>query len=119
VIVQVVAGLVAVLCSHEAGHVAAAIVLRLPWKPVITRRGPGIRIGRADLDLSRFQVRLTAAGGPAANLVLAFVCIRLGLGIMALMSLEFAIVNLLPLPHSDGSRILRPGRALARARAAS
>lgn len=117
-IVQLVAGLVAVLCIHEAGHAAAAILLRLPWAPVITRRGPGIRIGRADLDLTRWQVRITAVGGPIANIILTYVCARLGLAIIALMSLEFAVVNLLPLPHSDGSRILRPGRALAHAKAA-
>jgi Zn-dependent protease len=118
-IVQLVAGLVATVCIHEAGHVAAAILLRLPWRPTVTRHGPGVRIGRADLDLSRWQVRITAAGGPVANILLAAVCIELHLGLIALLSLVFAATNLIPLPRSDGSRILRAAHELDRARSAS
>jgi Zn-dependent protease len=117
------AGLAAVLLVHEAGHAAAATALRLPWRPVLTRRGPGVVIGRADLVLSRYQVVVTAAGGPAANLAAAFAIsaahLGLSFGFVAFLSILFALLNLLPFPHSDGARMLRPGRALARAREAA
>lgn len=106
------------LLVHEAGHAVVAIMLRLPWRPVLTRRGPGIAIGRAEIDLARWQVRTTATGGPLFNIVLALVCIQFGLAALASMNILFAIANLVPLPHSDGARMLRPGRAIARAKAA-
>ena len=115
---QLIAALVATACLHEAGHLAIALALRLPCRPILTRYGPGARIGCANLDLTRWQVRLTAAGGPAANLALAFgVCYPLHLGLMALLNIAFAAINLLPIPRSDGTKILRPGRAIAIARA--
>jgi len=36
---------------------------------------------------------------------------------MALLNIAFAAINLLPIPRSDGTKILRPGRAIAIARA--
>jgi Zn-dependent protease len=104
------------LLAHEAGHAAVAAALRLPWRPVLTRHGPAIVVGRDDLALTRRQVVLTNAGGPLANLALCAVAYRLGLGLVVLEGLEIAALNLV-LPRSDGARMLRPGRAIARARA--
>jgi hypothetical protein len=91
--------------------------MRLPWRPVLTRLGPGVRIGRDDVPLTRRQVVLTAAGGPLANVLLCAVAYELGQGFVVLVGLDFILFNILPLPHSDGLRMLRPGRAIARARA--
>lgn len=107
------------LVGHEAGHAAAAQTLGLPWRPTVSWRGPGVIIGNAAILLAPWQVVVTAAAGPAANLVLAAIAYRVGMSLFVLTSLEFAVVNLLPLPHSDAARMLRPGRALARARKAA
>jgi hypothetical protein len=104
-------------CVHELGHYAVARALGLPARPTLTRYGPATLIGRDDLILTRWQVRLTSAGGPAANAAAAYaVCVPLHLGALALLNLLFAAVNLLPIPRSDGTRILAPGRALRLAR---
>ena len=103
------------LVIHESGHAMAALALRLPCRAVLTRYGPGVRIGSDSIRLERWQVVVTAAAGPAANIGLAALAYRFGLPLLVLANIEFAVVNLLPLPHSDGSRMLRPARALARA----
>lgn len=105
-IVSLVVAMIGTVVVHEVGHAAAASLLRLPWRPTLTWHGPGIRIGSDALRLSRFQVAVTAAAGPVANLALAAIAIRSGLGLLALANIEFAVVNLLPLPRSDGRRLL-------------
>lgn len=108
----------ATLLAHEAGHAATAAALRLPWRPVLSWHGPGIVIGRDDLLLAPWQLVATAAGGPFANLLLCAAAFRLGQPLLILINLEFAVINLLPFPRSDGARMLHPARTLARARAA-
>lgn len=94
------------LVVHECGHAVVASVLRLPWTPVLTRHGPGMRIGSDAITLTRRQVAMTCAGGPAANVLLAVLAIRFGFGLLALVNLEFAVANLIPFRRSDGHRIL-------------
>lgn len=101
------AALALALVVHEAGHAFAAIALRLPWCPVLTWRGPGISIGSESLRLTRVQVVVTAAAGPLASLALATLAFRFGQPFLALVSLDLCVVNLLPMPHSDGTRMLR------------
>lgn len=98
------------LVAHETGHALAAQLYGLPWKPTLTRHGPGVVIGSETIRLSPAQVRVTAAAGPAANLLLVAVGLRLGVPFMVLASLEFAVMNLLPFRRSDGARILYAGR---------
>lgn len=105
-IVNLLIALGATLVVHELGHAAAAAALRLPWQPVLTRHGPGMKIGSDDFALTRREVTLTSAGGPVANILLAAAAIHFGLGLLALLNLEFAVLNLLPFPRSDGRRIL-------------
>lgn len=105
----------ATLVVHEAGHALAATALRLPWRPILTRHGPAVVIGRDDLRLTRRQVVLTAAGGPLANIAVCAAAYALGQGLVVLVGLEIVVLNLLPLPRSDGSKIIRPGRAIAKA----
>lgn len=111
--------LLATVVVHEAGHAAVAALLRLPWRPTLTWHGPGIVIGRDDLELTRRQVALTAAGGPLANLALCVIAHTIGQPVVVGIGLLFAGMNLAPLPLSDGSRMLWPGHAIARARAAA
>jgi Zn-dependent protease len=116
---QFILGVIAAHAVHEAGHVIAARLCGLPSRITLTWMGPAAVIGHADIDLTRWQVRMTAIAGPAANLLFAFVvCVPLGLGIAAALSLVYAVFNLLPIPKSDGTKILLPGRAIRRAREA-
>lgn len=101
----VAALLLAVVVVHELGHVTVATMLGISWMPVLTRRGPGIQIGRDDLRLSRVQRGLTAAAGPAASLLLAACLWTSGQRLPAVASLEIAVANLLPFPHSDGRTV--------------
>lgn len=100
------------LAAHEAGHALAAQAWRLPWRPTLTWHGPGIRIGSDDIKLTRSQIATTCAAGPAANLLVAVVAVFvLHMPLVALLNIEFAVVNLLPFPRSDGRNILGAVRA--------
>ena len=91
--------------AHEAGHATVAQALGLPWKPTLTRHGPGVRIGSDRIVLTRPEIVATALGGPAANLLLVLVGYELGWPLLMLFGLDFALFNLLPFKRSDGSRI--------------
>jgi len=102
--------LAACLCSvlvHEAGHAVAAEALGLPWKPTFSRRGLGITVGRDDLKLRPWQIRASCAAGPAANLAVAAAGVYFHEPALFLLNALFALINLIPLPKSDGARILR------------
>lgn len=99
--------LVFTLLVHELAHAAAAAAFGLPWTPTLTRHGPGVRIGSDNVRLTRAQVSWTAAAGPAANIIFAFVAFRASVPMLVLVNAEFALFNLLPFRRSDGRRILR------------
>ena len=122
---------------HELGHVLAGHAAGLtllsytvgPLAVVRTRRGylPAVNgrwirfAGCVEHDIpagriSRLALATSALGGPAANLALAFVLVRFTnvhpfLGTLALWSLIFGAVNLLPIrmngQTSDGGLVCR------------
>lgn len=88
---------------HEIAHLGMAGILGVQvyqvgvsWKGPFLRRAPGT---------DRQNVAITLAG-PGANLLLAFLCVRISHG-FALVNLVLGVCNLLPLPASDGQRALR------------
>ena len=103
-----------VIVCHEAGHAAAAqsaglewrAFARLPWKigvaVVVPRRGLD---PRDDLFI--------ALAGPAASTALAVLTFQTWTW-LSLLSGITAILNLVPLPGSDGLRAIRAARRLAR-----
>jgi len=99
--------LLASLLLHEAGHMLTA---RLLWVPV---REFGLKLGgaytrRAYATRRRDEI-LIAASGPLMNLLLVVPLIfvpHLGPQ-LATCNLLLGVINLLPLPSSDGLRILR------------
>jgi len=95
------------LLLHEAGHMLTA---RLLWVPV---REFGLKLGgayirRAYATRRRDEI-LIAASGPLVNLLLVVPLIfvpHLGPQ-LATCNLFLGVINLIPLPSSDGLRILR------------
>jgi stage IV sporulation protein FB len=99
--------LFACLLLHEVGHMVAAWALGVPVREfglcllgAYNRRGYSTR--------RRDEIYISLAG-PLMNILLAFVLVfvpRIGF-MVALCSLELGIVNLIPLPSSDGLRIVK------------
>ncbi len=95
------------LLLHEAGHILAAAALKVPVREFgLELRGTYVR--RAYATRRRDEI-LIAASGPLVNLLIVVPLLfvpRLGPQ-LALCNLMLAFINLLPLPSSDGLRILR------------
>lgn len=99
-----------VLCMacHEAGHVMLARVHRVAVK----------KIGFSWMGM--YIQRERAAGWPEVSICIAGAAVNLALAIafwdvnswFALCNLTFAWVNILPIPHADGSHALEALRAM-------
>lgn len=96
---------------HESGHIATAWLcgvkvkkVGLSWVGLYTIREPGPKWANLCISFA----------GPAANLALAL-ALRHLFPAFALVNLIAVIYNLLPIPNSDGKRILallQPSRVL-------
>jgi Zn-dependent protease len=99
--------LLASLLLHEAGHMLAAALLKVPVREFgLELRGTYVR--RAHATRRRDEI-LIAASGPLMNFLLVVPLLfvpRLGPQ-LATCNLLLGVINLLPLPSSDGLRILR------------
>lgn len=95
------------LLLHEVGHMLTATLLGVPVREIgLELRGAYVR--RAHATRRRDEI-LIAVSGPLMNLLIAMPFIfvpRLGLQ-LATCNLMLGVINLLPLPSSDGLRILR------------
>ena len=93
------------IAIHESAHALTARALGvrvtrlgIDWRGVYLVREPG----------RPWQNALISFAGPLANLVTAYATLRLRTGWeLCLMSAELGAYNLLPLPGSDGLRILK------------
>ena len=95
------------LLLHEAGHMFAAKSLGVPVREFGLRLG-GTYVKRARAVRHREEI-LIAASGPMMNFLLVvpfFFIPRFGPQLAA-CNLAVGLVNLLPLPSSDGLRIVR------------
>jgi Zn-dependent protease len=99
--------LVASLLMHEVGHMLAATLLGVPVREFGLRLA-GAYNRRAYATRRRDEILISSAG-PLMNLCLVIPLLflpRLGAQ-LATCNLLLCVVNLLPLPSSDGLRILR------------
>jgi Zn-dependent protease len=106
--------LVASLLLHEVGHMLAAIMLGIPVREFgLCLSGAYNR--RACSGRRRDEILISAAG-PLVNLCLVLPLLFLPVigAKLALCNLLLCVVNLLPLPSSDGLRILRAMRGPSR-----
>jgi Zn-dependent protease len=99
--------LLASLLLHEAGHMLAAAYLGVPVHEFGIRLG-GAYIRRAYAYRRRDEI-LIAVAGPVVNLLIVFplICVPQVGSQVAMCNLVLGLVNLLPLPSSDGLRVLR------------
>jgi Zn-dependent protease len=99
--------LLASLMLHEAGHMLAATLLRVPVREFGLRLA-GAYTRRAYATRRRDEILISAAG-PLMNLalVIPFLFVPHIGAQLALCNLLLCAVNLLPIPSSDGLRILR------------
>lgn len=99
--------MVASLLLHEAGHILAAAFLGVRVHEFGLRMA-GAYIRRAYASTQQDEV-LIAAAGPLMNLclMLPFSFVPVIGNHLALGNLALGLVNLLPIPASDGLRILR------------
>lgn len=99
--------LLLVVLLHEVGHMLAAWALGVPVREFGLCL-VGAYNKRAYSTRRRDEIYISLAG-PLMNILLAFGLVfvpRIGF-MLALCSLELGVVNLIPLPSSDGLRILR------------
>jgi Zn-dependent protease len=111
-VTEIAAIVIAIVC-HEAGHAAAARAVGLAWRPfarlpwkigvAVVAPEPGIR-PRDDL--------LIALAGPASSALLAALTFQIAPW-LSLLSALLAVLNLMPLPGSDGMRAIGAARRLA------
>ena len=104
----IVASVLAAMC-HELGHLCCARVLGIKVKRAgIGWRGPYI-VREPGTDIENLAITLA---GPLANLLLAASLTLYVLAVggnavcFALINLALGLFNLLPVPSSDGARIL-------------
>ena len=99
--------LIASLLLHEVGHMTVATLLRVPVREFGLRLA-GAYNRRAYATRRRDELLISAAG-PLTNLFLVVPLLfvpQVGAQ-LALCNLLLGIINLVPLPSSDGLRILR------------
>ncbi len=95
--------LLVALLLHECAHLAAAYLTRVPvkrvglsWKGPYVVREPGTPVQNTIISLA----------GPGMNLIFCALCWR-SLGMFAWVNLLLGVLNLLPVPASDGLRVYR------------
>jgi Zn-dependent protease len=99
--------LLASILLHEISHLLTATLFRVPMYELGIKPA-GAYIRRAPARRRRDEI-LIAASGPMVNLLIVIPLIfvpKLGYQI-AMCNLVIGVVNLLPLPSSDGLRVLR------------
>ena len=90
---------------HECGHAIAAWLFRFRFLGIgFGVFGPYVRVFG---NYRRRQNAIVALAGPGANCLAGGILMRLGLPATGVLVASVGIINLLPVPGSDGSKAIR------------
>ncbi len=92
------------LVVHEGGHIMAIILTHAGRVKDIAITWKGIGVRWEPFGYEPVKRVIVSLSGSAVNLVFAATFYAVGLPLLGLAGLVFAIANLLPLPGSDGLR---------------
>ena len=90
---------------HEAGHVMAILFTHAGRLKGIVVSWKGIGIKWKPYAYEPLKRAAVSLAGPAVNMALAVLFYSVGLELLGLANLVFGVVNLMPLPGSDGLRV--------------
>ncbi len=90
---------------HEAGHAMAILLTHAGRLKGIAVNWKGIGIKWEPFAYEPLKRAAVSLAGPAVNMALAIVFFSTGLELLGLANLVFGVVNLMPLPGSDGLRV--------------
>lgn len=106
-----VLGVVASIVAHEAAH--AIVARHLGWDFVGLKiqswKLVGVQVKTTEKHIAS-SAWIAALAGPLANIALGDACLAVGTPVFTALgyfNFAVAIINLLPIPGSDGSVILR------------
>ena len=104
VIISTIISILFVLAVHEGGHALAIILTRAGQVKgvVLNLRGFGLKWEPYGYDPAKRSV--VSLSGSAVNIIFAIVFFATGLDTLGLANLIFGVMNLMPLPGSDGLR---------------
>jgi Zn-dependent protease len=108
---EIVAIAIAIV-AHEAGHAAAAQAIGLEWRPFA--RLPwkiGVAVLVPDTGIRPRDDLFIALAGPSASALLAGLTFQVAPW-LSLLSGLLAVLNLVPLPGTDGLRAIRAASRL-------
>ncbi|MDW7739073.1 MAG: M50 family metallopeptidase [Bacillota bacterium] len=91
---------------HEAGHALGIMLTRAGRIQGLVLNLKGIGISWEPYANEPLKRTFVSLAGPAINLLFAISFFITGQELLFLTNLVFGLVNLLPLPGSDGSRVL-------------
>ena len=92
------------LVAHEGGHIMAILLTHAGRVKDIAITWKGIGVRWEPFAYEPVKRVIISLSGSAVNLAFAVVFYSVGLPLLGLAGLVFAIANLLPLPGSDGLR---------------
>jgi Zn-dependent protease len=96
---------ISAIVIHECGHALAAWIFRFRFIGIgFGILGPYLRVFG---NYRRKQNAIVALAGPGANCLAGGILATLGMPVIGLLVAAVGIVNLLPIPGSDGLKAIR------------
>ena len=108
----IITSVIFALTVHEAGHILGIIMTRAGKVQGMVACWKGIGVKWEPYAYEPLKRSIVSLSGSAVNLAFAAAFYGAGLEVLGMVNLVFGVINLLPLPNSDGLRALNNLRAL-------
>lgn len=112
-ILEIVILIIFVFTVHEAGHILAIILTKAGKVKGLAVNWRGIGVKWETNGYEPFKRSVVSLSGSVVNLAFAVLFFSVGLEMLGFANLVFGVVNLFPLPGSDGLRALANLKAAA------